>query len=1702
MTRTRTILYSALMGLAFLLLGPSGFLLNAAQAQTVSGPTQLFPGNASSNVLAMSQAGYVFGTYTAPSGNTDFFLWSAAAGVTDLGPTPANGFNSGTSAVSNAGQVAISEYLADGGLHGMTWTAASGWIDIGSLPLLIGGTIEPGDTSSVVISSINDSGLIVGWASRVRPSVGQYGNYDQFSWTLAGGMVDGSASTLLSEDITGLNESGQGAAFVDNQSLGSYVGYLWTAPSNWNYLGAIPGNPTPSVQTGPISQTGEIGGTESSQAFIWTAANGYVLLPVPNQYAAVTSINSQGQIAGYYGNSDASVFYTYFLNSATGSLNTVVTGGLPNGMNGLGQVVGQLYPSGDGFFVSQSIAQVDLGPGSTTTGITNSGLIAGNLNGQAVTWQAPQAPNNAPPTVTLSLSPAPVGGKYSFNQPVTAAYTCASAQSTIVACTAPSPNGAAVDTMSSGVHTFTVTAVDAFDNFTTQSISYTIPDQIPPTIAMYSPLNGSGFVAGTGFTVQALFLCADNVAVASCTAVDENGNPVNYGDTMSAAAGAHSLTVTAVDTSGNRTVSVSTYNVASAPAVLLTSPPNNAVYAQGANVTVSYACTAGLGIASCVGAATDQGAGIFVPQASGSPLNTGAPGNFNFQVTVTDTSGNTASTSSNYSVLAATVPPPAVPQPAPGTAVGPIDLGTLGGSYSYVTSISKNGIVIGQSLLAGDADWHSFVWTQTGGMVDTGNMQQNAVAASGEVVGTDGCPHGAVDIFTSVCAPLAWTPSGGLTQLTVPFFVMNINGMSGTGAGGPPQLGDVFSGQPQAVNANGLVAGYVVGNRRSGAFGPYFFDNQESEAAVWLSSGQAIVIPPTGGFNAQASAVNDNGQVVGYYTPASGNQHAFLWTQANGLTDLGDLQSGNGTSQATGINASGQVTGYANLPDGSQHGFFWTAAAGMVDIGGPDPGYNTNNTVLNDSGEIAGAYYDQTTGLTQPFVWTQTGGLQFQAGLGANSDNPLAINAGGQIVGRGTSLVTGNQDAEFWPLAGAPAADLGYDWMVGDSDNHLAAGNDYATNMATVWALPGFVPNANAPSVAIASPANGAIYTAGQNVLAQYACSDALGISSCAGNVPNGSSIVTSTAGTFVFTVTGVNAGGNITTRSAQYTVTAASGAPVSVSITAPAANASFNLAQNVVAAFACTSTSPMASCAAQDDLGNTYQSGAALNTDTIGTHLLTVTGLNAAGNTGSSSVTYSVVAGPNSGAKMSGDGRIAGATNAIRYRFAFNVIDRLAGDSHGRFSFWTVDPSGNPRITDTFDADSIASVVFSDNPAFSAGGHGKIPLADSVTFSGIGNFDGEAGYNFTVTATDQGQPGVGKDTFLLTVTDSSNNVVFSESGTLNAGDINSSRISSHKQPPFITGGPPTVVELEATGPNGAVVNYPAAAATDVNDKPVPVVCIPASGSEFPLGHSYGICSATDSGERTSTIRFRVWVADNTPPAISNIPANIKVPATASNGVTVTYTLPVVTDLVDPNPAISCSPASGRVFAIGTTTVACTARDASGNKASASFTVTVQDTIPPKLSNHANLTVQAAMPSGAVIPYIQPTATDIVDPNPAVSCTPASGSVFPLGTTTVNCKATDAAGNASASSFTVTVQDTIAPTIAIASPSGSYTLGQAATVSFSCSDSGSGVASCRGSHANGSAIDTSKTGSFSLSVTAVDAAGNSASKSVNFSVKK
>lgn len=244
--------------------------------------------------------------------------------------------------------------------------------------------------------------------------------------------------------------------------------------------------------------------------------------------------------------------------------------------------------------------------------------------------------------------------------------------------------------------------------------------------------------------------------------------------------------------------------------------------------------------------------------------------------------------------------------------------------------------------------------------------------------------------------------------------------------------------------------------------------------------------------------------------------------------------------------------------------------------------------------------------------------------------------------------------------------------------------------------------------------------------------------------------------------------------------------------------------------------------------------------------------------------------------------------------------------------------------------------------------------------------------------------------------------------------------------PPVIT--VPADMTVEATGPSGAAVSYTVTVTDDVDPSPT-LSCSPATGSTFPLGTTTVDCTATDASGKSSTKSFKVTVVDTTKPVFQNVPANIVTPATDPDGAVVTYTPPTATDAVSGATTVTCDPPAGTKFPKGFTTVTCSTTDGADNKNTVTFTVNVTegpDVTGPTISVPQDMNVEATSPSGAAVTYTV-TATDDRDPSPMLTCTPASGSTFAIGTTTVNCAATDASSNSTDASFKVTVEDKTAP---------------------------------------------------------------------------
>lgn len=147
----------------------------------------------------------------------------------------------------------------------------------------------------------------------------------------------------------------------------------------------------------------------------------------------------------------------------------------------------------------------------------------------------------------------------------------------------------------------------------------------------------------------------------------------------------------------------------------------------------------------------------------------------------------------------------------------------------------------------------------------------------------------------------------------------------------------------------------------------------------------------------------------------------------------------------------------------------------------------------------------------------------------------------------------------------------------------------------------------------------------------------------------------------------------------------------------------------------------------------------------------------------------------------------------------------------------------------------------------------------------------------------------------------------------------------------------PITVNNEA-GKCSAVVNF--APKVDGMCPDVTATSVPASGTAFVVGTTNVTSTAASPSFPQShpMCTLSVTVKDVEAPLIA-CPAPMTVDATGPLGVTASFA-PTAGD--NCSATVSSVPASGSVFAIGTTTVSSTAQDPSGNQASCSFTVHVK----------------------------------------------------------------------------------------------------------------------------------------------------------------
>ncbi len=134
----------------------------------------------------------------------------------------------------------------------------------------------------------------------------------------------------------------------------------------------------------------------------------------------------------------------------------------------------------------------------------------------------------------------------------------------------------------------------------------------------------------------------------------------------------------------------------------------------------------------------------------------------------------------------------------------------------------------------------------------------------------------------------------------------------------------------------------------------------------------AVGIGTLGGVESFGNDINSQGQVVGMSFTTElpyNNWHAFSWTEDNGMTDLNPLDSA--WSQAKAVNDNGDIVGYYMPPSAFyDQACLWTANGEFIDLGVLWGGYGTVSYArdINNNGMIVGTGYTYEDAMSPSYL--------------------------------------------------------------------------------------------------------------------------------------------------------------------------------------------------------------------------------------------------------------------------------------------------------------------------------------------------------------------------------------------------------------------------------------------------------------------------------------------------------------------------------------------------------------------------------------------------------------------------------------------------------------------------------------------------------------------------------------------------------------
>ncbi|MFE8602488.1 kelch repeat-containing protein [Archangium violaceum] len=247
--------------------------------------------------------------------------------------------------------------------------------------------------------------------------------------------------------------------------------------------------------------------------------------------------------------------------------------------------------------------------------------------------------------------------------------------------------------------------------------------------------------------------------------------------------------------------------------------------------------------------------------------------------------------------------------------------------------------------------------------------------------------------------------------------------------------------------------------------------------------------------------------------------------------------------------------------------------------------------------------------------------------------------------------------------------------------------------------------------------------------------------------------------------------------------------------------------------------------------------------------------------------------------------------------------------------------------------------------------------------------------------------------------------------------------------------------------------------------------------------HEVSVLATATDGQQAICSSY-LLVEDQQAPQIT-CPASAPVLECKEDATEVSH-LPTTTDNCA-GVSVSCTAGSGDTRRPGTSLATCTARDASGNQASCSFNVTLEDTVAPSITCPGPVAAECTGDGGAVVTPPPATAADACF---VASVTGPAQTRFPVGVTAVSYKATDLGGLSSTCSSSITVKDTQAPALTL---QGGNTMVLACGARYA-EPGYSATDGCWGDFTSevsvSGVVDSSRPGRYTLSYSVADPSGN------------